>query len=113
MNISKDLVTIAQDENNINSVYGPLFKRATHKGYAAESIQLMDIYRWGETTRAPRSPKNMNAFSNMGRECEKRAMLECGRRFLGNTEETTYEDQDCSDDDIRVNMTKGEFTTLL
>ena len=91
LNISKDLVTLSQNEKKINSVYGPLFKRTTHQGYLAEAIQLIDIESWGKTTRAPRSPKNVNAFSIRGRECRKRAMLECERRFFGNTEETTFE----------------------
>ena len=55
----------------------------------------------------------MNAFSSVGRECKKRTMSECERCFFGNTEETTYEDQGCSDDNIRVNMTQREFGTLL
>ena len=113
LNISKDLVTLSQNEKKINSVYGPLFKRTIHQGYLAEAIQLIDIESWGKTTRAPRSPKKINAFSIRGRECRKRAMLECERRFFGNTEETTFEDQGCSDDDIRVKMTKREFATLL
>ena len=40
-------------------------------------------------------------------------MLECERRFFGNTEETTFEDEGCSHDDIRVNMTNREFATLI
>ena len=66
-----------------------------------------------KTTKAPQSPKNVNTFSTMGRQCRKRAMLECERRFFGYTENTTFEDQGCSHDDIRVNMTKGEFLILL
>lgn len=73
----------------------------------------IDIGRWGETIIALRSPKNVNIFSIMGRGCRKIAMLECDRRSFGNTEETTYEDQGCCDDDIRVKMTKSEFVTLL
>ena len=40
-------------------------------------------------------------------------MLDCERRFFGYTEEATFEDQGCSHDDIRVNMTQREFVTLL
>ena len=112
LNISKDLVTLSQNEKKISSVYVPLFKRATHKRYVAESIQLIDIERWGKTTRAPRFPKNVNVFSVMGRECRKRVILECERRFFVNTEETTYEDQGCCDDDIRVKMTKKGFCNI-
>ena len=113
MNISKDLVTLSQNEQKINSVYGPLFKRMTHKGYLAEAIQLIDIKKWGKTANAPRFPKNINGFSIIDRECRKRAMLECERRFFENTEETTFEDQWCSHDDVRVNMTQREFAALL
>ena len=49
----------------------------------------------------------------MSRQCRKRAMIECECRFFGYTEETTFENQGCSHNDIRVNMTKREFAISL
>ena len=86
LNISKDLVTLSQNEQKINSVNGPLLKRMAHKGCLVEAIQLIDVDLWGKTAKAPRSPKNVNDFSIIGRECRKRETLECERRFVGNTE---------------------------
>ena len=78
-----------------------------------EAIQLIDVVLLGTRAKAPRSPKNANDFSTIGRERRKRETLECERRFFGNTEKTTFEDQGHSYDGTRVSATKRELATLL
>jgi len=48
---------------------------------------------WGNIMKAPRIDVDVNTFSDAGRLCRTRAILETGRRFFGNTEEEIFHER--------------------
>ena len=48
------------------------------------TIELINVERWESYNHAPRITKPVNEMTDVGKECLKRAILECKRRFFGN-----------------------------
>ena len=109
LNVSKDLVTIAQTESKLNAAYGPVLRNATHKKLIKDSMMVIDIVNWGSTSRSPRKEVDVNDFTESGRRCRERATLECERRFFGHTGE---EIMDAEVAVAKMKLSKREMATL-
>ena len=77
LNVSKDVCTIAQKESLLNSAFGPVMKKILHKKLKAPEIVMIYVANWGKMLHAPRVLVKVNTWSAMGRECRRRATLEC------------------------------------
>jgi len=62
LSVGKDLVVMAQTETKLNAAYGPVLRKDAHKKYTAETMMVIDVDNWKNTTRASRIPVDVNTF---------------------------------------------------
>ena len=85
--LSKDVSKFAQCEGLLNATFGPVMRKILHKRLSANKVMMIDVPNWRKTPRAPRLLIDVSTWSAEGIECKRRALLECERRFFGNTTE--------------------------
>ena len=108
LNVSKDVCTIAQNETLLNSAFGPVMKKILYKKLKVTEMEMIDVATWGKSSRAPRKLVKVNTWSRNGRECRRRATLECERRFFGNDTESLL-----AANDTRLRLSNREKAVLV
>ena len=85
LKISKDLVTMSQIEILLNEAHGSVVQNATYKKLTNDKTIVIGITNWDDSmVRAPRKEVQVGTFSEIGRNCRVRVILECERRLFGN-----------------------------
>lgn len=109
LNISKDLVTISQTESKLNAEYGPVLRNVTYEKFTNDTIWVIDINNWGNTSRSPRKEVGVNGFTDNGQTFRERATLEHERCFFGHNGEETMDTEGAS---ARIKLSRREMATL-
>ena len=110
LNISKDLVVLAQNEKKLNAAYGPVVRNETYKKLTSETVLVIDSDNWVKGPRAPRKEVNVNVLSQNSRECRSRATLEHERRFFGNNTEVTMDSEGA---EAKMKLSNRETAVLI
>lgn len=87
LNILKDVSTLVQNEKGLYAAYGPVMRMELHKKLNSDTMEIIDVNNWGKTPKAPRVTVDVATWSDKGKECKQRALLECERKFFGNRSE--------------------------
>ena len=110
LNISKAMVTISQNEVYLNAAYGPVVRNVAYKKLTSEKMLVIDEPNWGKTRVAPRIEINVDTFTDNGKECRERAILECERRFFGHDGNISMYSQGASPN---IKLSEREKATLI
>ena len=63
-----------------------------YKKFNSDTMGMIDVRNWGKITKSPRVRVDIATWSDKGRECKERALLECERIFFGNRPEDVLGD---------------------
>ena len=84
------LTAICQNEERLNSVYGPIVRNYLYDSLSSRNMCIINTDLWvGNTAmiHPARSEDNVTSITNIGRTCLKRTLLECEKsRFKNKTE---------------------------
>ena len=93
LRISKKLVTFSQTEKSLIAAYAPALRKQVHNQLSAKNMEKIDLLEWQSQVNPSRTSVNVDeTFSDAGRECRRRALLETERRFFGNTSDDLMDD---------------------
>ena len=67
-------------------------RKKVHDDLTGSSMDLIDMPNWTTQVIAPHISVDIDTFSEDGRECRKRALLETERRFFGNIGDEVLQD---------------------
>ena len=84
LNASKDLCTLSQIKKQLNAAYSLVVKKKLYDNLTSDTMMVINIRSWGTKSRAPRKPIKIHTFCKNALKCQRRAQLECERRFFGN-----------------------------
>ena len=68
-------------------------RKSLHDSLSRAIMQLINAEQWSsykDSMNPTRSESNLDSFTETGKTCKKRALLECKRRFFNNKSEKTF-----------------------
>ena len=81
---SKIMVTLVQTETKLIAAFAPIIRKKLHDAFTSDTMDLIYDRDWTDQAHPPRVSMDVNNFSDGGRACRRRALLETERRFFGN-----------------------------
>ena len=106
------LTTTCQNEEKLNSACGPVMRGHMHDHLSSDTMTCIDVDNWSakkELTHLTRSEVRVHAFTEAGKICLQRALLETDRRCFNNKNEIAFAE---NHQEIKTNLTKREKATL-
>ena len=108
---SKVMVILVQTEKKFIAAFGPVMRKNLHNEYTSNTMYLIHLDEWKDQIHPPRRQVPVDDFSDNGRECRKRALLEVERRFFGNNTEEVFE-EDAQEAVLKLKQ-RGKATLVL
>ena len=109
--VSQKTSKLSQIEQYFCSAYFVLIKALTLNALRGKSLPVVDLTKPTTNPILPRAPKKYDDFSEAGRTCWQRALLECERRFCGNVTEDIDEAPLVMSDREKISMLLDLRTT--
>ena len=91
----------------------PVMRKSLYDSLSRDTMLLINTEQWSsdkDVTHPIRSEENVDSFTEIGKFCKKRALLECERRFFDNKTENDFVERN---DEFSMNLLGRERAMLI